>query len=219
MKITLTKQKQELIKDFEKTFKLTFSEIYKYYPKRYINNLMKIAINLDSIKTPLENFVRNVLELNTYSGINLKFVNSEFFTRIFREAPKVYPYSFWYGPFGVICRMLRNLESEGKATFYEINSDRSSIKIATENFVLNLNHFGGDGAQYLFIVKRGAKFNTDLFDTEYTQLKGKFNVYNYDCTGGDIIATLKGDYSFMHYKGISVLFDTRYETDFAGEDD
>ena len=88
----------------------------------------------------------------------------------------------------------------------ESDSDIGGVLIGTKRFMANMTNGAGDGTTEILIVEKG---EIDLSEYKYnTSVKGKFNIYAYDCSNGDdedIIAKLKGRYGVYYCDGTVVF--------------
>jgi hypothetical protein len=85
---------------------------------------------------------------------------------------------------------------------FKTYSDVGGLKIGNENFSMIIPNGYGDGTTRVAIFEERYienEFN-DMMLKFFTSVKGKFNIYGYDC-GNEVVKTLEGDYNIYYGDG------------------
>lgn len=80
-------------------------------------------------------------------------------------------------------------------------SDIGGVKVGNDTFFVVINNEIGDGTTRVAVFHKGSDFNDNMMNFSGTTLKGKFNVYDYDC-GNTPILELNGNYLVYCYQGL-----------------
>lgn len=81
-------------------------------------------------------------------------------------------------------------------------ADAGSVMVGNDDFKALYGNKYGDGEFSLFVEDFYDEINTDKY-TFISVVNGKFNVYNYDCSGAEVLCELNGRYGiFANYGDI-----------------
>lgn len=112
-------------------------------------------------------------------------------TQIYAELSKISPDHYE--------RVFRDLDG-----WYETYSDAGALKIGSHGFMVNIPNGYGDGAMHFTDVGKGC-FNHSMLDF-FTDISGhEIDIYDYDCTGGNVVKTLDGWYGIYYGNGLVVF--------------
>lgn len=82
-------------------------------------------------------------------------------------------------------------------------ADAGSLMLGTETFKARFTNGYGDGGFTVTIDENG---KVDLKDWCFVEdVKGKFNVYDYDCSDAQVLTTLEGHYGIYNRNGDMLL--------------
>lgn len=88
------------------------------------------------------------------------------------------------------------------STVFAATSDAGSVRVGSDLFSVLINNGYGDGEVFCAIFKNGDPFDSILMgETVASQVKGRANIYDCDCAGGEVAATLDGNYLVFVNKG------------------
>ena len=95
-------------------------------------------------------------------------------------------------------RVMRGLD------WCETYSDAGALKIGNSGFTVNIPNGYGDGFMHFTVVGKGC-FNHNMLDF-FTDVSGhEIDIYDYDCTGGNVVKTLDGWYGIYYGNGLVVF--------------
>lgn len=82
-------------------------------------------------------------------------------------------------------------------------ADAGSLMLGTETFKARFTNGYGDG-EFTVIIDENRE--VDLNDWRFVEdVEGKFNVYDYDCSGSEVLTTLEGRYGIYNHCGDMLL--------------
>lgn len=82
-------------------------------------------------------------------------------------------------------------------------ADTGSLMLGTETFKARFTNGYGDG-EFTVIIDENRE--VDLNDWRFVEdVEGKFNVYDYDCSGSEVLTTLEGRYGIYNHCGDMLL--------------
>lgn len=82
-------------------------------------------------------------------------------------------------------------------------ADEGSLMLGTETFKARFTNGYGDGD---FTVTIDENREADLNGWRFVEdVEGKFNIYDYDCSGAEVLTTLEGRYGIYNHYGDMLL--------------
>lgn len=87
-------------------------------------------------------------------------------------------------------------------------SDAGAVRVGTETFSVMIRNGRGDGTTRVAVFNEEPVELSGLLHTAMlfqTSVEGDFDIYDYDCTGGNPIMHLSGRYAAYSYDGIVIM--------------
>lgn len=87
-------------------------------------------------------------------------------------------------------------------------SDAGAVRVGSETFSVLIRNCRGDGATRVAVFDEEPQELSGLMGAVMlfqTSIEGDFNIYDYDCTGGNPIMHLAGRYAAYSYDGIVIF--------------
>ena len=83
-------------------------------------------------------------------------------------------------------------------------SDAGSLKVGTDDFSILISNGHGDGEMRYAVLEKEEIYNELYIMCHETTIKGKFNIYSYDC-GDDVDMVVEGNFFVYSYEGLVAL--------------
>lgn len=83
---------------------------------------------------------------------------------------------------------------------FKTESDIGGVKVGNDEFSLIVPNGRGDGTTRVAVFDNKKDFNERLMNF-FTDIRGKFSIYDYDC-GGTELVTLMGKFGVYYYDGL-----------------